>query len=117
MRKGILVLTAAILIFSVGCVSTNRRYQEADDVYVTESDRASERAEELAKRELEKMPKDSSATASEEEQDGQDDERKAREESRQNRRSSNSAGNRVIWYVIGGLIEIAFNVLLIWLFY
>lgn len=115
MRKAILLMTAVILISSVGCVSTKRRYQEVDDVYVTESDRASERAEELAQQELAGEPEKKDQTPDSEEVE--DEQVPNNRQERQNRRSNTSSGGRVLLYVLGGLIEIAFNILLIWLFY
>jgi hypothetical protein len=91
-----------------GCSSTTpRRYQEADDVYVTQSDMASERAEELAQKEMANS-----------DQDRGDNEMKPspqNEKAKKQSRKSSNGGSRVAWYVLGGLLEIAFNLLLIWL--
>jgi hypothetical protein len=41
--------------FISGCASSHHNYQEVDDVYVTEQDRASERAEQMATEEQERI--------------------------------------------------------------
>jgi hypothetical protein len=115
--------------FVSGCASSHHNYQEVDDVYVTEQDRASERAEQMATEEQERIalggtypdanqgevdengnPAEDVMTPAERAQQQRSQERIAKRNNR-----SNTA--QALIYVLGGLLEIAFNILLIWLFY